>query len=374
MNLKSFCPFCQTRLIYKHIESRKRLYCSHCHIPIYENPVPATAAILINNEKKVLLVKRKVEPKKGRWSLPGGFIEIGETPEESCLRELFEETNLQAEIDQLINIHLSDNPIYKSVLVIGYSVKKISGKIKAGDDSEEAVFFKLNKLPELAFRSHQLLLDNALKLRGIKKSPRSSLNDLKNLGAYVITSLNHIEIANQACQAGAKIIQYREKNMANRQILHNALKIREITATHGALFVVNDFIDIALLAKADGVHLGQNDIPIRQARKITPKNFIIGISTHSLDQALKAQNNGADYIGIGPVYATPTKPNYPPININTLKKVQEKINLPLVAIGGLNLKNITELKKIGINNVAMVREFQTNTEKVVKKINDILIK
>ena len=126
MTLKSFCPFCQTRLIHKYVESRKRLYCSHCHIPIYENPVPATAAILINKKKEILLVKRKVAPKKGKWSLPGGFIEIGETPEESCLRELSEETNLQAEIDQL-NLDIKNE--YENQTADDKEIKDLNEKV-----------------------------------------------------------------------------------------------------------------------------------------------------------------------------------------------------------------------------------------------------
>ena len=142
-----------------------------------------------------------------------------------------------------------------------------------------------------------------------------------------------------------------------------AHKIREITRKYNILYVVNDYIDIALLSGADGVHLGQDDIAVSEARQMVPEGFIIGKSTHSLDQAIAAQKEGADYIGIGPVYATPTKKHYNPIGPVTVAKVIKAVDLPVVAIGGLNLKNMAELRSIGVKNIAMVRAFQKNTLK-----------
>jgi thiamine-phosphate pyrophosphorylase len=190
-------------------------------------------------------------------------------------------------------------------------------------------------------------------------------------GAYVITSGNHIEIAKRACSAGAGILQYREKHAGRREMVETAQKIREITKKYGTLFIVNDFIDIALIVEADGVHLGQDDIPIAEARKIVPAGFLIGRSTHSLEQAIEAEKQGADYIGSGPVFATPTKEDYIPIGIDTVKQVIETVRIPVVAIGGLNLDNISELQKIGVKNFAMVRAFQKNTEEVVRRINQM---
>jgi len=192
-------------------------------------------------------------------------------------------------------------------------------------------------------------------------------------GAYVITSGgNHIKITSEACKGGARIIQYRDKNSERHEMLRVAEEIRAITKEYDVLFIVNDFIDIALLSEADGVHLGQDDIPPLRAREITPDNFIIGISTHSLLQAVEAENRGADYIGIGPVFSTPTKKTYKPIGLSTVKEVLIRVNIPVVAIGGLNLGNIGELVEIGIKNVAMVREFQQNTAEKVKKANFLL--
>ena len=199
-----------------------------------------------------------------------------------------------------------------------------------------------------------------------------SRKKISPFGAYVITSKDHVKIAREACRGGARIIQYRDKTSTRKEMLSIADKIREITKKFNSLFIVNDFIDIAHMSGADGVHLGQEDIPIKRAREITPDDFIIGVSTHSLEQAIDAEKAGADYIGIGPVFATPTKENYKPIGVSTVKEVLANVGIPIVAIGGLNIENINELIEIGIQNVAMVRAFQEKTGEKVKKANFLL--
>ncbi|MBN1695026.1 thiamine phosphate synthase [candidate division WOR-3 bacterium] len=191
-------------------------------------------------------------------------------------------------------------------------------------------------------------------------------------GAYVITSNDHIRIAREACRGGARVIQYRDKNSSKQEMLKIADRIRKITKEYNSLFIVNDFIDIAHKSGADGVHLGQDDVPILSARETTPDDFIIGFSTHSLEQALTAEKEGADYIGIGPVFGTPTKEKYNPIGLSIVEEVIRSVKIPVVAIGGLDLDNIAELVKIGVQNVAMVRAFQEKTLEKVKKTNFLL--
>ncbi|MBU4268243.1 MAG: thiamine phosphate synthase [Acidobacteria bacterium] len=191
-------------------------------------------------------------------------------------------------------------------------------------------------------------------------------------GAYVITSQDHLQIAEQACSGGARVIQYRDKTAPPPRRLEIARAIRRVTRQHGALFIVNDHIDTALLSAADGVHLGQDDLGITEARKIVPAGFLIGRSTHSLDQAVEAQGQGAHYIGIGPVFATPTKENYPPIGLETLCQVAAAITIPFVAIGGITLQNLAGISRAGAVNVAMVREFQKETAQTVRAVNKVL--
>lgn len=193
-----------------------------------------------------------------------------------------------------------------------------------------------------------------------------------NFGAYVITSKNHLKIAREACRGGARIVQYRDKDSTRKEILETAGKIREITKDFDSIFIVNDYIDIALICGADGVHLGQDDVSLEDARKITPDDFIIGVSTHSLKQAIEAEKAGADYIGIGPVFKTPTKEKYKPIGLSCVGEVLQSVNIPVVAIGGIDIEVVEELVKIGVRNVAMVRAFQEKTLEKVKKINFLL--
>lgn len=360
-----YCQECGDKLDKVNEDGRDRMKCGSCDKIAYENPVPATVAIVFNKSGELLLVKRNVEPKNGEWCLPGGFNEIGETPEECCLRELEEETGLKGSIGRIIGSAPGANSFYRSVIVTGFSIKDFSGNISAGDDSDEAEFFELHILPEIAFKSHRELLKTYMD----KELYSADKGILKIMGAYVITSGDHINIAASACEAGAKIIQYRDKKSTQAEKLKIAKSIREITGKSGTLFIVNDNIDIALISGADGVHLGQDDIAVSDASKIVPRNFIIGKSTHSLEQAMAAEKDGADYIGIGPVFKTPTKEDYIPIGVGTVKKVIQNIKIPFVCIGGLNIDNIQELIELGAVNFAMVREFQQNTAGNVQKIN-----
>ncbi|QTA90268.1 NUDIX hydrolase [Desulfonema magnum] len=151
---KKYCHFCSGHLIEKLWEGRVRLFCNHCNMPIYENPTPATCLVVPDNKDRVLLVKRSVDPKKGYWCLPGGFMELGETPEESALRELKEETGLSGEISSLLGVVSAPSALYDTILMLGYSVSPSFGTLIAGDDASDVAYFHSHELPEIAFDSH----------------------------------------------------------------------------------------------------------------------------------------------------------------------------------------------------------------------------
>lgn len=155
MRKKQYCHFCGNRLIEKHWEGRRRLFCEACAAPLYENPTPAVCVIVTDDQNRLLLVKRSVDPKKGFWCLPGGFMELGETPEQTGLRELREETGLAGRIEELIAADSNPSADYGTVALICYRVDWISGKPGPGDDASEVGFFPLTELPELAFESHR---------------------------------------------------------------------------------------------------------------------------------------------------------------------------------------------------------------------------
>jgi len=135
-------------------EGSLRLFCEQCNEPLYENPIPATCLVVVDNRNRVLLVKRSVEPKKGFWCLPGGFMELGETPEKSALRELKEETGLSGQIDMLLGVSSNSSAQYHTVLMVGFLVKSYTGTLVAGDDADDAASFYYDELPEIAFESH----------------------------------------------------------------------------------------------------------------------------------------------------------------------------------------------------------------------------
>lgn len=152
---KTYCYYCGNRLTDKYTEGRNRRFCIACDLPIYENPVPASCLVTIDAEERLLLVKRSVDPKKGWWCLPGGFMELQETPEQAGLRELKEETGLDGKIDMLLGITTNHSTYYHTVLMVGYLIKSFHGSIIAGDDADDVQWFEFENLPEIAFDSHK---------------------------------------------------------------------------------------------------------------------------------------------------------------------------------------------------------------------------
>ncbi|MBC8461396.1 MAG: thiamine phosphate synthase [Deltaproteobacteria bacterium] len=171
-----------------------------------------------------------------------------------------------------------------------------------------------------------------------------------------------IKMVADQIKGGADIIQLREKDMPKREKLGLGLAIRKVTTQEGVLFIVNDDIDLAQILDADGVHLGQDDIPIKYARPLL-KDKIIGISTHSLDQAREAIDSGADYIGIGPVFKTGTKIKADPIvGIDLILTVKASSPIPVIAIGGIGEKNIDLLVRRGIKRVAIISDILSSKD------------
>ena len=153
-------------------------------------------------------------------------------------------------------------------------------------------------------------------------------------------------------ESGIRWIQYREKDKTRREIFFEALKMREITRKFNACLIINDHADIALAVDADGVHLGQDDMPLQEARRIMG-NRIIGISTHSVREAVEAERGGADYIGFGPIFTTATKEVGTPKGAGSLKPVKSAVDIPVVAIGGIKPDNVMSVLGSGCECVAV---------------------
>ncbi len=194
---------------------------------------------------------------------------------------------------------------------------------------------------------------------------------------YCITAEEHsigrsnIEVVREMINAGVKIIQYREKDKRIIDKYNECLKIRTMTREAKVTFIVNDDIDIAILVKADGVHIGQDDLPIEEVRELVGNDMIIGLSTHSPAQAEDAVRRGADYIGVGPIYKTFTKKDVcAPVGLEYLSYVVRNIPIPYVAIGGIKEYNMKEVTSHGAKCIAMVTEI-VGAENIGEKIRSV---
>ncbi len=166
------------------------------------------------------------------------------------------------------------------------------------------------------------------------------------------TSVPVYEMVRAVLEAGIRFIQYREKEKTRRQLYADAMRLGELTRSYNAVFIVNDHADIALAVGADGVHLGQEDLPLDAARKIMGSR-IIGISTHSMPQAVAAEAGGADYIGFGPVFHTTTKDAGSPKGVDIIRTIKQNVSIPVVAIGGIGIENVAAVVHAGADAVAV---------------------
>ncbi|BAH07638.1 thiamine phosphate synthase [Clostridium kluyveri] len=178
---------------------------------------------------------------------------------------------------------------------------------------------------------------------------------------YLVTDRNVLrgkslyEAVEQAILGGVTLVQLREKDASTREFYEQALELKKITETYNIPLIINDRLDIAQAVDAEGVHLGQSDMPLVAARNILGKNKIIGISVGNVEEALEAEKNGADYVGIGTIFFTGTKKDIDiPIGIEGLKSVYNSINIPAVAIGGINENNFREVLSTGIDGISVV--------------------
>jgi thiamine-phosphate pyrophosphorylase len=178
---------------------------------------------------------------------------------------------------------------------------------------------------------------------------------------YVITDealaggLPHAEIARRAVAGGADVIQLRDKALGSRELVRAGREIREITRSAGALFIVNDRLDIAIACGADGVHLGQGDIGPAVARQLSPSGFIIGISVGNAEEARLAEREGADYVALSPTFSTRSKTNAGPgYGLSSLREIRKAVSIPLIAIGGITLENVQEVVRAGADGIAVI--------------------
>jgi len=212
---------------------------------------------------------------------------------------------------------------------------------------------------EIRYEIYTIEVD-LLSLSKFKKSEEI----LKENDLYVITDQkeNLLEIIEQILIAGVRIIQHRFKTGTDKDNLEEAIQIKNLCKRYNSLFIINDRIDIVLASNADGIHLGQNDIDLKTARKLLGNSKIIGISANNEVDISNAIKGGSDYIGIGPVFETATKKNKQPLGIEKIKTLTENLNIPWFAIGGIKKKNISYLKTYGFKKFALVSQLMNSED------------
>jgi thiamine-phosphate pyrophosphorylase len=184
--------------------------------------------------------------------------------------------------------------------------------------------------------------------------------DLSHCRLYGIVDLSYVDsleakkVAQQMIDGGVDLIQLRAKEHPSAEIATTAAELHCMTMERAVPLIINDHPEVARIVSAEGVHVGQEDLAISEVREIVGPDCMVGKSTHSVDQAILAFDEGADYIGFGPIFATPTKPNYPPVGLEEIRKVHEAVRIPIFCIGGITVDNLPEVIAAGARRVVMV--------------------
>lgn len=184
------------------------------------------------------------------------------------------------------------------------------------------------------------------------------LKFIKGLYAIIDTEAlkgrSHAELARAVIRGGAGVIQLRDKVSTKKELYPVAREVKNICAESGVLFIVNDYLDLALAVAADGLHIGQTDLPLYEARRLLPPDKILGLSTQTVAQAIQAEKDGADYIGVGAIFPTTSKPDAKISGLTMLAEIRKAVKLPIVAIGGITLQNVGEVIAAGANSAAVI--------------------
>ena len=205
-----------------------------------------------------------------------------------------------------------------------------------------------------------------------------------DMSLYLVTdSTYHTEesllrTVEEACEGGVTIVQLREKHAGGREYLEKARKVRAITERYGVPLIIDDRVDVAMACGADGVHVGASDLPVAEARRILGPDKIVGATAKTVETALKAYEDGADYLGVGAVFHTDSKADAADISHETLKAITEAVDIPVIAIGGISKENVSELSGTGICGIAVISAIFAekdikNATKKLKKLTEEMV-
>ena len=301
-----------------------------------------TARLLLNDAALTQQLKTmRHELLKGDWSFN---------------KQLLQARNSEADVG--INIETSEQEKQRELpLMVVANARRVQESLRTVEE--------LAKIPDIAPKLNSEKFKQArFNLYSIERNLLSKLlrqDKIKHIpGLYAIIDTqalkgrSHIEVASQIIRGGAKTIQLRDKLLSKKELLPVAQQLKNLCAEYNVLFIVNDYLDIALAADADGLHLGQNDLPTKVARKLLPIDKILGCSTTTVEQAITAEAEGADYIAVGSIYPTTSKETAKVIGLEGLRQIRQAVALPLVAIGGITKDNAAEVIAAGASSVAII--------------------
>lgn len=342
-------------------------------------PVPGAAVVCLRGDS-VLLVQRDREPNRGRWSFPGGRIEPGETAREAAAREAAEETGIRVRVLDVVDVYDAIFPPYHYCVADYLAVPEDeSAEPVALTDAMDARWVPCAEVG--AYRlteAMQRVLDRARWLMAVRTGspPSLGMTDAGGVpagitlrgalrerirGLYVITDetlqpgRSHVELARAALAGGARLIQLRDKRRDAGELLPIAREVQALCRAAGALFIVNDRVDLALAAGADGVHLGQTDLPVADARRMLPPDRLIGISVEDEEQVRAADAAGVDYLGVGAIYGSASKTDAgAAVGPEQIRRFRAVSRLPIVAIGGITAARVPEVRAAGAAAVAVI--------------------
>ena len=186
------------------------------------------------------------------------------------------------------------------------------------------------------------------------------------------------EVIKQAIEGGAEMVQYRDKESNDQNFLETALKLKSICKARNVPFIVNDRVEIAIEMDADGVHVGQEDMPLAEVKKRMNPSKITGVSALTIEQAMKAEREGADYVGVGPIFDTSSKKIDRPLGLDLIRKSKDSLSIPFFAIGGINSSNLDDLIRAGGKRIAVISALvlssnvKTSTSELLKKLKAVL--
>jgi thiamine-phosphate pyrophosphorylase len=344
----------------------------------YRNAVPGAAIVCFRGEE-VLLVQRGREPNRGRWSFPGGKVEPGETARAAAERETTEETGLRVRALEVVDVYDALFPPYHYCVADYLGVCLDDREPVPGDDVMAARWVPLAEVSEYHLTpAMERVLARGQWLAGVRQGAPPALGMPEPLtatvdagraqrvrsaltGVYAITDAGirrgrgHTVIARAALAGGARAVQLRDKTADAGLLLPIAREIRQLCEVAGALFFINDRIDLALASGADGVHLGQTDLPVAAARRMLGSGPLIGISVEDLEQVRAAERDGADYLGVGAIYGTANKADAgAPVGLEQVVRFRAASALPIVGIGGIDRERADAVRGAGADGIAVI--------------------